>query len=105
MATIRCNDPATGVAGDHRQAGMWQQSRQARQVLRLSSTSFFIVTRFLPPAKRAQVEAIYAAVRYPDEIVQDSFALPTPERTQLLNVWAAHFEAAVIIACSANESN
>src|SRR5687768_17347310 len=39
--------------------------KRARLVLRSFSTSFFIVTRFLPPAKRAKVEAIYAAVRYP----------------------------------------
>ena len=33
-------------------------------VLRAYSTSFFMVTRFLPSHKRAKVEAIYAAVRY-----------------------------------------
>lgn len=70
--------------------------KQARQVLRSYSTSFFIVTRFLPPAKRAQVEAIYAAVRYPDEIV-DSFALPTASRAELLADWALHFEVAIAV--------
>src|SRR5262245_53315106 len=43
--------------------------RRARYVMRSFTTSFFIVTRFLPVAKREQVEAVYAAVRYPDEIV------------------------------------
>ena len=60
---------------------------RARTVLKTYSTSFFIVTRFLPPAKRARVEAIYAAVRYPDEIV-DSFPLPLEERARLLEEWA-----------------
>lgn len=50
----------------------------ARRVLRSYSTSFFLVTRFLPAPKRHQVEVIYAAVRYPDEIV-DTFALNSAE--------------------------
>lgn len=68
--------------------------RQARLVLRTYSTSFFIVTRFLPPAKRAQVEAIYAAVRYPDEIV-DTFPLTPVQRARLLDDWAASYDAAL----------
>lgn len=66
--------------------------KQARHILKSYSTSFFIVTRFLPPGKRAQVEAIYAAVRYPDEIV-DTFPLSTAARDQLLDKWAADYEA------------
>jgi len=66
-------------------------SRSGRGVLRSYSTSFFIVTRWLPPAKRAQVESIYAAVRYPDEIV-DSFAMPPGERYRLLDGWAQGYE-------------
>lgn len=74
------------------EAVAWQMIvRQARQVLRTYSTSFFIVTRFLPPAKRAQVEAIYAAVRYPDEIV-DTFPLSPEERAARLGCWAAAYE-------------
>lgn len=65
--------------------------RQARAVLRTYSTSFFIVTRFLPPIKRAKVEAIYAAVRYPDEVV-DTFPLSPQERIERLNRWAASYE-------------
>ena len=67
---------------------------QARRVLRAYSTSFFIVTRFLPPAKRARVEAIYAAVRYPDEIV-DTFPLAPEEREARLDRWAADYEIAL----------
>ncbi len=68
--------------------------RQARRVLRAYSTSFFIVTRFLPPGKRARVEAIYAAVRYPDEIV-DTFPLTPEEREAMLDRWAADYEIAL----------
>ncbi|MBM3262160.1 MAG: phytoene/squalene synthase family protein [candidate division Zixibacteria bacterium] len=68
--------------------------RQARRTLRTYSTSFFMVTRFLPPDKRARVEAIYAAVRYPDEIV-DTFALTPEERTARLDRWAEDYETAL----------
>lgn len=71
-------------------------SKQARNVLRSYSTSFFIVTRFLPPAKRAKVEAIYAAVRYPDEIV-DTFNLSDLQRFRLLDSWQQHYEVALTI--------
>ncbi len=71
-------------------------SKQARHVLRSYSTSFFIVTRFLPPAKRAKVEAIYAAVRYPDEIV-DTFDLSGFERYKLLSNWKMHYEIALSV--------
>ncbi|HWQ34148.1 MAG TPA: phytoene/squalene synthase family protein [Blastocatellia bacterium] len=76
-------------------AAAWEISTcRARQVLRSFSTSFFIVTRFLPPAKRAQVEAVYAAVRYPDEVV-DTFPLRPAERDERLEQWAAAYETAL----------
>lgn len=68
--------------------------KQSRAVLKKYSTSFFIVTRFLPPTKRAQVEAIYAAVRYPDEVV-DSFPLSQMRQTRLLGEWAEHYDTAL----------
>ncbi|HEX4945725.1 MAG TPA: phytoene/squalene synthase family protein [Blastocatellia bacterium] len=71
-------------------------SKEARSVLRSYSTSFFIVTRFLPPIKRAQVEAIYAAVRYPDEMV-DTFPLTSQERHKLLDDWQLQYEVALSI--------
>ena len=75
--------------------GAWKVvSRRARTVLKTYSTSFFIVTRFLPPVKRAKVEAIYAAVRYPDEVV-DTFPLTRDERTALLDEWATGYETAL----------
>lgn len=69
-------------------------ARQARMVLRAYSTSFFMVTRFLPAHKRAKVEAIYAAVRYPDEIV-DTFPLDRSEQLRRLDEWAVRYEAAL----------
>jgi phytoene synthase len=67
-------------------------ARQARLVLKTYSTSFFLVTRFLPPEKRAEVEVIYAAVRYPDEIV-DSFPVSAGRRFELLREWSEGYEA------------
>lgn len=68
--------------------------REARAVMRAYTTSFFIVSRFLPPAKRDEVEAVYAAVRYPDEVV-DTFPLAPAERIRLLDGWAALYETGV----------
>jgi phytoene synthase len=68
--------------------------REARRVLKSFSTSFFIVTRFLPPDKREQVEAIYAAVRYPDEIV-DTFPTALARRERMLDEWGAAYENAL----------
>ncbi len=74
------------------EVGAWRELvKQARRVMRAYTTSFFIVSRFLPPAKCAQVEAIYAAVRYPDEVV-DSFPLSPAEQTQLIDRWEANYE-------------
>lgn len=69
-------------------------ARDAREVLRAYSTGFFTVTRFLPPAKRRHVEAIYAAVRYPDEIV-DTFPWSAGTRLARLNEWRAQYERAL----------
>jgi phytoene synthase len=68
--------------------------RQARRVLRTYSSSFFLVTRFLPPAKRAEVEVIYASVRYPDEVV-DTFPISPGEKLTLLNHWELSYRYAV----------
>ena len=76
-------------------------SRSGRSVLRTYSTSFFIVTRWLPPEKRAQVESIYAAVRYPDEVV-DSFAMPIAERYRLLDEWAQGYERGLELGVQAS---
>lgn len=69
--------------------------KRSRRVLRAYSTSFFIVTRFLPSIKREKVEAIYAAVRYPDEIV-DSFALDRHGRMERLNCWTRMYESGLV---------
>ncbi len=66
-------------------------TKQARAVMRAYTTSFFIVSRFLPAAKRAEVEAVYAAVRYPDEIV-DTFPLTRAEQLRTLDEWGDGYE-------------
>ncbi len=71
-------------------------ARRSRLVLRAYSTSFFLVTRFLPAAKRAQVEAVYAAVRFPDEVV-DTFPIPAETRLKTLDVWSAAYDSALSI--------
>ena len=71
-------------------------ARAARKVLRKYSTSFFIVTRFLPPRKREAVDIIYAAVRYPDEIV-DTFDLEAGKKSQRLRSWREAYEAALAL--------
>ena len=69
-------------------------ARCARKVLKHYSTSFFIVTRFLPARKRQAVEIIYASVRYPDEIV-DTFDLDKDAKTQRLRSWREAYSSAL----------
>lgn len=71
--------------------------RSARSILRAYSTSFFIVTRFLPPRAREAVEAIYAAVRYPDEIV-DTFDITAADRIARIDAWREQYEHALVIS-------
>ena len=66
-------------------------TKEARRVMRAYTTSFFIVSRFLPPRKRAEVEAVYAAVRFPDEVV-DTFPLSNTERRERLDEWQRGYE-------------
>ena len=70
--------------------------REARAVMRSYTTSFFVVSRFLPRGKREEVEAVYAAVRYPDEVV-DTFRLERAGRVRLLSEWRERYETA--LAC------
>ncbi len=63
----------------------------SRKVLKVHSTSFFIVTRFLPKSKRDDVELIYGSVRYPDEIV-DSFDISPQEKRDLLDSWKEYYK-------------
>ena len=68
--------------------------RESRAVMRSYTTSFFIVSRFLPREKRDEVEAVYAAVRYPDEIV-DTFPLDPATRLRLLEEWREWYETGI----------
>jgi phytoene synthase len=69
--------------------------RASRKVMARYTTSFYIVSRFLPPVKRGMVEVIYASVRFPDEVV-DTFPLTAEERDQHLNRWAAAYESGLL---------
>jgi 15-cis-phytoene synthase len=87
--------------GAGREDAAWRVlAREARRVMRAYTTSFFIVSRFLPPRKREEVEAVYAAVRFPDEIV-DTFPLTNAERRRLLNLWQTDYETG--LRCSTLE--
>lgn len=65
-------------------------ARWGRKVLRSYSSSFYAVTRFLPSQKRADVEMVYAAVRYPDEVV-DAFHLNAESKVRNLDAWQDQF--------------
>lgn len=69
-------------------------ARASRRVMAKYTTSFFIVSRFLPARKREMVEVVYASVRYPDEVV-DSFPLSPDERLASIDRWAEAFERAL----------
>src|SRR5262245_42008157 len=85
----------TRALAAHTEEEAWEiLVKQARSVLKHYSTSFFLVTRFLPPSTRAKVEVIYAAVRYPDEIV-DSLSVSQVQRTLLLHQWEEQYDAAL----------
>src|SRR5687767_14187863 len=80
------------------EAAAWRVlNRHARRVMRAYTTSFFIVSRFLPRAKREEVEAVYAAVRYPDEVV-DTFQLDAARRLRLLEERRRQYETG--LGCS-----
>jgi phytoene synthase len=81
------------AAGDDKAA--WKYvTRAALRVMAHYSTSFYVVSRFLPLHKRERVEVIYASVRYPDEVV-DSFDIPDEQRLQRLNEWSGNYEKAL----------
>jgi len=80
------------IIGKTNEAGARSVSaRWGRKVLRSYSSSFYAVTRFLPADKRADVEMIYAAVRYPDEVV-DTFQLSATDKVDMLDDWQHYFE-------------
>ncbi|WP_168441864.1 phytoene/squalene synthase family protein [Pontiella desulfatans] len=62
--------------------------------MRHYTTGFFIVSRFLPKVKRDDVELIYAAVRYPDEVV-DTFKISDDHKKKLLAEWRNGYRAAL----------
>ena len=66
----------------------------SRKVLKTHSTSFFIVTRFLPKFMRNEVELVYGSVRFPDEIV-DSFNIKNDDKKALLLNWRNKYRLAL----------
>ena len=66
----------------------------SRKVLKTHSTSFFIVTRFLPKFMRDEVELVYGSVRFPDEIV-DSFNIENDKKKILLSNWRNKYRLAL----------
>ena len=68
--------------------------KYSRKVLKTHSTSFFIVTRFLPKYMRDEVELVYGSVRFPDEIV-DSFNISDIEKKSLLKNWRHKYRIAL----------
>ena len=66
----------------------------SRKVLKTHSTSFFIVTRFLPKFMRDEVELVYGSVRFPDEIV-DSFNIKNDDKKALLLNWRNKYRLAL----------
>ena len=76
----------TNEVGARSVAAKW-----GRKVLRSYSSSFYAVTRFLPADKRADVEMIYAAVRYPDEVV-DTFQISATDKVEMLDAWQYYFD-------------
>lgn len=83
------------VAAAPSETDAWRvMTRNARGVLRNYSTSFFLVTRFLPASKRFQVDVIYAAVRYPDEVV-DTFPITPAEGVAELETYRAGYREAL----------
>ncbi|HEX9917832.1 MAG TPA: phytoene/squalene synthase family protein [Pyrinomonadaceae bacterium] len=89
--TVERQTRARALKTDAERAAWLVITKQARAVMRAYTTSFFIVSRFLPAAKRAEVEAVYAAVRYPDEIV-DTFPLARAEQLRKLDEWGEAYE-------------
>ncbi len=85
------------LAGGNDRAAWKRVTRAARGVMARYTTSFFIVSRFLPRSKRDRVEVIYASVRYPDEVV-DTFDIPNEERFQRLDEWSQDYENALASA-------
>lgn len=73
----------------------WQcVTRAALRIMARYSTSFYIVSRFLPSHKRGRVEVIYASVRYPDEVV-DTFDISDAEKLCRLDAWSNDYERAL----------
>ena len=66
-----------------------------RRVQRAHSKTYYFSTRLLPPEVRPHVHALYAFMRYADEIVDDPGAIPLGEQLVALEAFEAETLAAV----------
>ena len=63
----------------------------SKKIIRYFSSNFYTVSRILPKQKRADVECVYATVRFPDEIV-DTFNISIEEKIKLIENWEKDYE-------------
>ncbi len=73
--------------------------RRCGEITRRHSKSFALCTRFLPPAKRRAVWAVYAFCRTADDIVDRNTA--APGRLAAIDAWEAELRAAYA-GCASN---
>lgn len=66
-----------------------------RRVQRSHSKTYYFSTRLLPPEVRPHVHALYAFMRYADEIVDDPGAIPRDEQLAALEAFEGETLAAV----------
>jgi phytoene synthase len=66
-----------------------------RRVQRSHSKTYYFSTRLLPPEVRTHVHALYAFMRYADEIVDDPGAIPLGEQLAALEAFEEETLAAV----------
>ena len=71
-------------------ANLDHASKWGKVILKKFSSSFYTVTRLLPEKKKKDVQIIYAAVRYPDEVV-DSFNISKSDKVQILKQYEIDF--------------
>jgi phytoene synthase len=66
---------------------------RCRRLHRRHGRTYYLATRLLPAWKRRHVHALYGFMRYADEIVDRTDALPPAERAARLTEWSDRFSA------------
>ncbi|HSL01877.1 MAG TPA: phytoene/squalene synthase family protein [Rubrobacteraceae bacterium] len=88
-------DPASGQRLD-RELSLAQSYELCRRVQRTHSRTYYFSTRLFPPEVRPHVHALYAFMRYADEIVDNPGATSADEQLASLE----HFEEETLAAIS-----